>query len=156
MVEHVGAEKLPAYFRHAWTLLRPGGLILNHGISFVSPQPSRRGQTFFDRYVFPDGDLVPLSTITRAAEASGLEVRDVDSLREHYVLTLRHWLENLEDRHEEIRRVADETTYRVWRLYMSAAIHQFAIGRTTVYQLLASKPTRSASDWPLTRADWYS
>jgi cyclopropane-fatty-acyl-phospholipid synthase len=156
MVEHVGAEKLLEYFQHAWTLLKPGGLFLNHGISFTSPQPLRRGPTFFDRYVFPDGELVPLSMITQAMEASRLEILDVEGLREHYVLTLRHWLRNLEGRQDEIRRLTDETTFRVWRLYISAAMQQFAVGRTTLYQLLASKPTFTATEQPLTRADWYT
>jgi cyclopropane-fatty-acyl-phospholipid synthase len=156
MVEHVGSDKLLEYFQHAWRLLRPGGVFLNQGISFTSLQPLRRGPTFFDRYVFPDGELVPLSTTTRAVEASGLEIIDVEGLREHYVLTLQHWLKNLESRREEIRAVVDETTYRVWRLYLSAAIRQFAVGRTTLYQLLASKPAYAANEQPLTRADWYA
>ena len=155
MFEHVGEAKLPEYFGRAWTLLRPGGAFLNHGIAFTRPQPVRRGPTFFDRYVFPDGELVALSATLRAAESGGFEVRDVESLREHYALTLRHWLARLEERHAEARRVADEVAYRVWRLYMALAVHQFTSGRTTIYQTLLSKPDRGASGLPLTRADWY-
>lgn len=156
MFEHVGERLLPEYFRRAWKLLRPGGLFLNHGIAFTQPRPMPRGPTFFDRYVFPDGELVTLSSMLRAAETSAFEVRDVESLREHYRLTLRHWISRLEDRRDEVRRIVDEVTYRVWRLYMAAAAHQFATGRTTLYQTLLCKPDCGAAGLPLTRSDWYT
>jgi cyclopropane-fatty-acyl-phospholipid synthase len=156
MFEHVGEAMLAEYFRRAWRLLRPGGLFLNHGIAFSCPQPRRREPSFFDHYVFPDGELVPLSTTVRAAEAGGFEVRDVENLREHYRLTLQHWLARLEAQHQRILRITDEVAYRIWRLYLAAAAHQFAIGRTTVYQTLLSKPHKGESGLPLTRAAWYS
>jgi cyclopropane-fatty-acyl-phospholipid synthase len=118
MFEHVGEALLPEYFRRAWDLLRPGGVFLNHGIAH-SATYRRRGPSFVDRYVFPDGDLVPISTSLRAAELSGFELRDVESLREHYALTLHHWVQRLEAHREEARRVTDDTTYRIWRLYNS-------------------------------------
>jgi cyclopropane-fatty-acyl-phospholipid synthase len=156
MVEHVGEDMLSEYFRCAWRLLRPGGVFLNHGIAFSFSQRQFRGPSFFDRHVFPDGELVPLSVTLRAAEASGFEVRDIEGLREHYRLTLQHWLAGLEAQYERARALPDEVTYRVWRLYMAAAAHQFATGRTTIYQTLLSKPRGGDSDLPLTRADWYS
>jgi cyclopropane-fatty-acyl-phospholipid synthase len=155
MFEHVGERMLPEFFRRGWTLLRPGGVFLNHGIAFSAPQPPSRGPTFFHHYVFPDGELVPLSTTLRAAETSGFEVRDVESLREHYVLTLRHWISRLETAHHDAQRLTDEVTYRIWRLYMGAAVHQFVTGRATLYQVLLSKTVRGAAELPLTRADWY-
>ena len=120
MFEHVGEGKLREYFRRAWCSLRPGGMFLNHGIGFCGPRPKRRRPTFFDRYVFPDGELVPLSTALLAAEASGFEVLDVESLRAHYILTLQHWLSRLESQREAVKEITDEVTYRVrayiWRL----------------------------------------
>jgi len=154
MFEHVGEVSLREYFRWAWRLLRPGGAFLNHGIAFTQRQPQRHG-TFFDRYVFPDGELVALSSMLLAAESSGFEVRDVEGLREHYEITLKHWLARLEQRREDVLRLTDEVTYRVWRLYMALASHQFASGRTTIYQTLLSKQNQGASDMPLTRSDWY-
>jgi cyclopropane-fatty-acyl-phospholipid synthase len=155
MFEHVGERMLPEYFRRVWMLLRPGGVFLNHGIAFSAPQPPFRDPTFFHHYVFPDGELLPLSTTLRAAETSGFEVRDVESLREHYVLTLRHWISRLEASHDDARRITDEATYRVWRLYLGAAVHQFVSGRATLYQVLLSKTVRGVAELPLTRADWY-
>jgi cyclopropane-fatty-acyl-phospholipid synthase len=156
MFEHVGEAMLPEYFRRALTLLRPGGVFLNHGIAFARPQPVRRGPTFFDRYVFPDGELVALSDTLRAAETCGFEVRDVESLREHYEKTLRHWITRLEERRDDARRLTNEVTYRVWRLYMALAAQQFATGRTTLYQTLLCKPAAGVSGFPLTRSDWYA
>jgi hypothetical protein len=101
--------------------------------------PVRRGPTFISRYVFPDGELVPISTTVRAAESGGFEVRDVESLREHYALTLKHWVRRLEEHASEARRITDETIYRVWRLYISGSAHGFKTGRLSVYQTLLSK-----------------
>jgi len=154
MFEHVGEALLPEYFGRAWNLLRPGGVFLNHGIAY-SATYRRRGPSFTDRYVFPDGEMVPISTSLRAAELSGFEVRDVESLREHYALTLHHWVRRLEAHAEEARRITDETTYRIWRLYMAGAAHGFRSGRLNVYQTLLAKPLQGRSGLPLTREDWY-
>ncbi len=157
MFEHVGAARLPDYFRRAWRLLRPGGAFLNHGIASSRSVPPRRGPSFVDRYVFPDGELVPVSATLAAAEESGLEVRDVESLREHYVLTLRHWARRLVANRDRALLAAGETAYRVWRLYLAGSAYGFRIGRTSVFQALLSKPAdRGASGLPLTRADWYA
>jgi cyclopropane-fatty-acyl-phospholipid synthase len=156
MFEHVGEARLPEYFLRAHRLLRQGGVFLNHGISRNPNTPVRRGPTFVNRYVFPDGELVPVGTTVGAAEGRGFEVRDVESLREHYALTLGHWVRRLEARADEARRITDETTYRVWRLYMSGSAHGFRTGRLNVYQTLLSKPDSGESGLPLTRADWYA
>jgi len=154
MFEHVGEQVLPEYFRRAWDLLRPGGVFLNHGIAY-SATYRRQGASFTDRYVFPDGELLPISTSLRAAELSGFEVRDVESLREHYALTLHHWVRRLEAHAEEARRITDDTAYRTWRLYMAGAAHGFRSGRLSVYQTLLVKPLHGQSGLPLTREDWY-
>jgi cyclopropane-fatty-acyl-phospholipid synthase len=154
MFEHVGEELLPEYFRLACSLLRPGGVFLNHGIAY-SANYRRRGPSFTDGYVFPDSELLPISTSLRAAELSGFEVRDVESLREHYALTLHHWVRRLEARAEEARRITNDTTYRIWRLYMAGAAHGFRIGRLNIYQALLARSLHGKSGLPLTREDWY-
>ena len=154
MFEHVGEDLLPEYFRRTWDLLRPGGVFLNHGIA-CSATFRRRGPSFTDRYVFPDADLVPINTSLQAAELSGFEVRDVESLREHYALTLHHWVKRLEAHAGEACRITDNTTYRIWRLYMAGAAHGFRTGRLNVYQTLLGRPLHGCSGLPLTREDWY-
>jgi cyclopropane-fatty-acyl-phospholipid synthase len=154
MVEHVGARKLPEYFAAVWRALRAGGVFLNHGIGCRDEDPGAMGP-FMERYVFPDSQLVPLHVTAREAERIGFHVRDVESLREHYALTLRHWVRRLEAAHEHIVTLVGEGTYRIWRLYMSACAHGFRTGWYDVYQTLLSKPRDGHSDLPLTRADWY-
>jgi len=105
--------------------------------------------------VFPDGELVPINTSLRVAEQSGFEVRDVESLREHYALTLQQWVRRLEAHAEEARRLTDDTTFRIWRLYMAASAHGFRSNRINLYQVLLAKPLHGESGMPLTRADWY-
>lgn len=128
MIEHVGRAMLPTYFRHIWHLLRPGGVFLNHGITSNAATPTHQGLAFTRRYVFPNGELAPISTTLRAAEESGFEVRDVESLREHFVLTQRHWIRRLEDHASEARSFADDVTYRIWRLCMAGAAHELQAG----------------------------
>lgn len=155
MFEHVGGKMLPVYFRQAHALLRPGGVFLNHGVALSGWMKKPRGQAFSERYVFPDGELKPIHVTLKAAEQAGLEVRDVESLREHYVLTLQNWVRRLEARADEARRLTDETTYRIWRIYMAGSADGFRCARGNIYQTLLVKPDRGVSGLPLTRADWY-
>jgi cyclopropane-fatty-acyl-phospholipid synthase len=165
MFEHVGRARLPTYFSQAYRLTRPGGLFLNHGIVTLSSHPAplrmlesslSRRTSFIQRYVFPDGELVPPADVLRLAEAAGFETRDLESLREHYALTLRRWVERLEEHHVEAARMAGETTYRVWRLYMSGSARAFATARIGVIQTLFSRNDGAGlSRLPLTRNDVY-
>jgi len=112
--------------------------------------------SFVWQYVFPDGELVPLHDALMFAAGAGFETRDVESWREHYARTLRHWVARLEVQRDAARRVVDERTYRVWQLYLAAAAHAFDTARVSVYQtLLARRDAQGVSDLPLTREDWY-
>jgi len=156
MFEHVGAVMLPVYFQKAYSLLKPGSVFLNHGIASRATDEPEKGPTFSDTYVFPDGELVPINVTLHAAEESGFEVRDVESLREHYALTLRQWVQRLEAHHDTALKFVDEPTYRVWRLFMSGSAHGFTDGRLNLYQSLLVKPAENGdSRLPLTRRDWY-
>jgi cyclopropane-fatty-acyl-phospholipid synthase len=156
MFEHVGEARLPTYFRQAWRLLRPGGAFLNHGIALAGGERMTPGPTFLKRYVFPDGELVPLNVTVRAAEEAGFEARDVESLREHYAKTLRCWIERLKARAAEARAITDDVTCRVWRLYMAGSADGFDTGEFNLYQTLLCKPDHGRSGFPATRADWYA
>ncbi|MGH7660288.1 MAG: class I SAM-dependent methyltransferase [Vulcanimicrobiaceae bacterium] len=157
MVEHVGRSQLQTYFRSALKALRPGGFFLNHGIADQSPQ--RRGYRsagFMARYVFPDGELVPIWNMLQFAEQLGFEVRDVENLREHYARTLRDWVTNLERNRETAIAATDERTYRIWRLYMGGSAQGFARGRMGLFQSLLAKPDPERRvPLPATRRDLY-
>ena len=159
MAEHVGREQLPDYFAAAHRALKPRGVFLNQAIAEdivtrAGNLDSRR-RSFIENYVFPDGDIPPLPIMLRAAERSGFEIRDVENLREHYALTLRHWLRRLEANHDEALSFVDEATYRVWRLYIAGSAHGFQSGRIAVHQtLLAKLDPAGQTKLPLTRDDW--
>ncbi len=156
MFEHVGLANLPRYLACAWGALRPGGLFLNHGITHDEEGWNKTVSTeFINRYVFPDGELDCISNIQLGMERAGFEIHDVEGLRQHYALTLRHWVARLEANKTAALREVDEATYRVWRLYMAACALDFEEGSLGLYQILASKP--EAGEWavPLTRADVY-
>ena len=168
MVEHVGLSHLPVYFASAFRALKAGGLFLNHGIvSLGEARPKSIGEkifrkfwkadAFIDTYVFPDGKLTASADVVAAAEASGFEVRDVESLREHYAMTLRHWVKSLEEKSREAQAIVGNHTYRVWRLYMSASANSFATAAINIIQTLLAKPDSAGrSNIPLTRDDIYS
>jgi cyclopropane-fatty-acyl-phospholipid synthase len=155
MVEHVGENKLPEYFRTAFSLLKPGGAFLNHGIGRAGNREKPSEPTFTDIHVFPDGELVPIAAMLRAAEDAGFEVRDVENLREHYFLTLGHWLRRLEAGEQQARQIVGEVKYRIWRLYLAGSAFYFQSGKLDVYQSLLIKTDRGRCPLPLTRADWY-
>jgi cyclopropane-fatty-acyl-phospholipid synthase len=155
MVEHVGEKKLPEYFAQAWRMLRPGGLFLNHGIAHPPTFHSNPRRSFSQAYVFPDGNPASIDVETHCAELAGFEVRDIESLREHYAMTLRHWVRRLEAHRDEAIRLTDEPTYRTWRLFMSASAHGFETGQYNIYQSLLLKPDQGKSRLPLTRRDLY-
>ncbi len=147
MFEHVGRANLPAYFGAAFDALRPGGLFLNHGIAAarpadppIGPDLRPRVSRFVERYVFPDGELVPVEDAVAAARAAGFEVIDVQSLRAHYALTLAAWVARLEANWPEAVATAGEEVARTWRLYMSAARLGFERGDLDVCQLLLARP----------------
>jgi cyclopropane-fatty-acyl-phospholipid synthase len=155
MFEHVGLSQLDLYFRRLRTLLRPGGLLLNHGIG---RPPGRRPllprRTFVNRYVFPDGELHEVGAVVSRIQAAGFEVRHLESLREHYPLTLRRWVQNLEDSWDEAVAEAGSARARIWRLYMAGSALGFEAGRLQVHQVLAVRPDRGASGLPLRPAAW--
>lgn len=154
MFEHVGLKNLPTYFGIARRLLRPGGAMLNHGIARASSAPAP-SDSFISRYVFPDGRLVTLPQAVDAAEKQGLEVRDVENLREHYELTLRRWVEGLRANEDALLRLVPRLTYRIWLLYMAGCAAAFQRGDIGIYQVLLSRPDKGVSGMPLTREDWY-
>ncbi len=154
MVEHVGLENLREYFKIAYKLLKPGGLFLNHGIgrAFHSPTPK---DSFIHKYVFPNGELVPLHQTIACAEEAGFEVRDVENLREHYAQTLRLWVSALQRNVKEILSIVPETTYRIWLLYMAGSAVAFDRGDIFVDQVLLRRVDRNTSAMPGTREGWY-
>jgi cyclopropane-fatty-acyl-phospholipid synthase len=139
MYEHVGAEQLDAYAQTLARLVRPGGLVLNHGISRLASAAPAGEKSLIQRYVFPDGEIQPLADVIAALQRAGLETRDAESLREHYTLTLRRWLANLEaDSNAVIDEIGAERR-RVWQLYMTGSALAFEDADLSIYQVLAAR-----------------
>ena len=157
MAEHVGTEQYRRYAGLLYGLLAPGGRLLNHQIARRPSAPGERYRTspFITAYVFPDGDLSPVGETVSLLEQAGFEIRDVESLREHYALTLRAWVDNLESDWVRATGLTTMGRARVWRLYMAASALAFEENRIGVNQVLAVRTTvDGASGLPATRAVW--
>lgn len=163
MAEHVGRRKMPEYFRTAYAVLKPGGLMMNHAIA-AGDRPSglpgwlrlAASGNFNQKYVFPDGELLPLWETLRYAEEAHFEVRDVENLREHYARTLSAWSHNLEARRDEARALVGEERFRLWRLYLAACVNYFREGHLNIFQSLLAKPdAQGQAGVPLSRGDVY-
>jgi cyclopropane-fatty-acyl-phospholipid synthase len=156
MSEHVGGTQLRAYSQTLMDLLRPGGRLLNHAIASVRPLPPASNQPgFIDRYIFPDGEVLTLSTTLDALEQVGFEVRDVEALREHYALTLRAWVNNLRSSWLEAQQLVSPSRARTWLLYLAAGALAFEHGNLTINQVVAVRQDeQGASNLPFTRGQW--
>ena len=157
MAEHVGSVRYAEYTGILHRLLVPGGRLLNHQIG-RRPEPDEEAyhvDEFIDRYVFPDGELAPVGRTVSQLEEAGFEVRDVEAIREHYALTLRHWVGNLERSWPQAVRLTSPGRARVWRLYMAACALSFERNRIGVNPVLAVRtPESGASGLPLRTRDW--
>ncbi len=164
MFEHVGLTQLGTYFRRCHELLAPRGRLLNHAISSPAHRGAmthrrfarrRLGKDFTDRYVFPDGELHEVGTVVSAIQSAGFEARHLESLREHYALTLRCWVRNLEHRWEDAQREAGVGRARVWRLYMAGSAVGFEDGGLSLHQVLGVRNGDDGlSAMPRTRDAW--
>jgi cyclopropane-fatty-acyl-phospholipid synthase len=159
MFEHVGVKRFPRYFGKIRQLLRPGGLVLNHGITHNPLGARSLGSgigDFVEEYVFPGGELTHVSKVIESMAAHGLEAFDAEALREHYAKTLWHWTERLEANAEAARREVGEERYRVWRIYLAGSAHAFDRGWLSLWQVLAGRPLPDGGlPHPLTREDVY-
>ncbi|MDF9749333.1 cyclopropane-fatty-acyl-phospholipid synthase family protein [Arthrobacter sp. ES3-54] len=152
MSEHVGREQIQHYASQLHGLLRPGGRLLNHAISWNAGRTAADPDSFIPRYVFPDGEMLSLSDMVAALESAHLEVLDIEALRRHYALTLRAWVRNLEEHWDEAVRFAGVGRALVWRLYMAASALGFEDGLTGVNQVLVQRP--GGAEPPLRRSSW--
>ncbi|MEQ1882025.1 MAG: cyclopropane-fatty-acyl-phospholipid synthase family protein [Burkholderiales bacterium] len=159
MFEHVGRRNLPEYFRKIYGLLKPGGLVMNHGITTNSIEDADLGNgigDFVEEYVFPGGELVHVARILSDMSDQGLETWDAECLRPHYARTLWEWVRRLEERQEDARRIVGEKLYRTWRIYMAGSAHAFERGWISIFQILAARPPADGViPYPLTRQHLY-
>jgi len=154
MFEHIGVDNFPLYFGIVKKLLNPGGLFLNHGITNDTGWQDTPVIRFMNRYVFPDGELARISQVITAMEDANFEIIDVEGLRRHYALTLRHWVQALENRREQAIELVGEPTYRLRRLYMAGCAYYFEQGSSGVFQVLVGHAHQPLVV-PLQRQDLY-
>ena len=160
MFEHVGVRRFPDYFGKICRVLKPGGLVLNHGITLNRAGAQRLGSgisDFVEDYVFPGGQLTHVAQVIDGMAREGLEPIDAESLREHYAMTLWQWVARLESHAEAARAEVGDERYRVWRIYMAGSAHAFDRGWLSLWQVVAGKPDPDGRlPRPLTREYMYA
>ncbi|MEP6723188.1 MAG: class I SAM-dependent methyltransferase [Variovorax sp.] len=161
MFEHVGAANMPAYFAKINSLLVPGGMVMNHGITAGQLDSTQLGNgmgDFIEKYIFPGGELLHVTHVLREMAAAGLEMVDTENLRPHYARTLWHWSDTLEAKLDEalavLQRTAGQTgraerILRAYRLYLAGSAMSFEQGWISLYQMLAIKPDGSKATGPV-------
>ncbi|MEK6247108.1 MAG: cyclopropane-fatty-acyl-phospholipid synthase family protein, partial [Planctomycetales bacterium] len=161
MSEHIGIRKLPTFLGKIYECLKPGGAYLHHSITLRPGDPWPVWVDFCLKYVFPNGQLQSIVQTVDSAAKVGFEVRDVESLREHYALTLQHWVRRLDANREAILNWTDEVGFRIFQIYLCGAISAFRSGECNLHQFLLVRPDHSRPEQylaglPLTRSDWYT
>ena len=151
LTEHIGASNYPAYFAFLKSRLNPGGRLLNHCITRTDTrQRTTYKNGFINRYIFPDGELVPVGKLVVPMEDAGFEVRHEENLREHYALTLMHWSRNLEEHWDEAVADVGLGKARVWKLYLAASRLGFERNMIQLHQVLLANPDEHGqADIPL-------
>ena len=153
MGEHVGKDNYPLFLSRLHELVRPGGRVLIQQMSRGAKHPG--GGPFIERYIAPDMHMRPLHETVGLVERAGFEVRDVHVLREHYVRTIRAWLDSFERRYDEVVELVGPEHARVWRLYLAGGALAFEQNRMGVDQILAVRTAASGvSQMPATRSGW--
>lgn len=157
MFEHVGYANLPLYFHKLYQCVRPGGLVLNHGITARHTHSGHAGGEFIERYVFPHGEIPHLALAISSLSDAGLEVVDVEGLRLHYARTLGFWSASLEAKLPEAAKLVDEKSLRIWRVYLAGCAYAFKHGWIALHQILAARPDSNGGlELPWSRRDIYS
>jgi cyclopropane-fatty-acyl-phospholipid synthase len=152
--ENIHPGQLPEYFQRTFSFLMPGGVFLTSTLASLTAGPNSPAWEL-EQHVQHGVELPSLDTVLGETESAGFEIRDVENLREHYALTLTHWLGNLERNAERGRQIAGDTIYFAWRTHMAESVNAIRAGRAGFYQVLLSKPKRGSTGFPLTRKDWY-
>jgi cyclopropane-fatty-acyl-phospholipid synthase len=158
MFEHVGVQHLPSYFEKINSLLAPGGVVMNHGITttdVTGRSTPYGGGEFIDQYVFPHGELAHLSAVVKAMQQGGLEVRDVENLRRHYARTCALWTDNFENRFEAIGQLTDARRQRIWHVYLAGCAYAFAHDWISLYQIVGAKAGEDPGQIPWSRRYMY-
>ncbi|WP_332879072.1 cyclopropane-fatty-acyl-phospholipid synthase family protein [Massilia sp. S19_KUP03_FR1] len=159
MFEHVGLQYLDAYFTRVQALLAPGGVVMNQGITRTRAENGATpycGGDFIDEYVFPQGELVHLSSVVKAMQVGGLEVRDVENLRRHYARTCMLWNENFERNATSIAFMTDPRRFRIWRLYLAGCAYAFQHDWISLYQVVCGKAGQSPEQMAWSRRGMYT
>ena len=155
LLEHIGVPNYADYFEFLSGKLRPGGVMVNHCITYPDNHRTRRG-TFIDRYIFPDGELTGSGTVIRKMQDHGFEVFHEENLRFDYMRTLRKWCENLQDNWDKAVELVGEPTAKLWGMYMAGSEWGFEHNVVQLHQVVGIKLDDAGSRAGVPERRWWN
>lgn len=161
MFEHIGIDNHDRHFIHMKSLMANGGRYLHQAsvrraiLNVANFRKETPYMGIIRRFIFPGGEMDHIGMTATNLERHGFEIHDIEPMRMHFHLTLKHWVENLWANREEARRIAGWPRTRLWLLYLSMCCRSFERGVINVFQTVATKRVNGPSEMPLTRAQWF-
>ncbi len=147
MLEHVGKRDFPVLGNVINRCLKSHGRGLIHTIGRNVPGPMN---AWVERRIFPGAYPPTIKEMMDIFEPGCLSVLDVENLRLHYAITLRHWRERFESHREQIEDMMDEEFVKAWRLYLSGSIAAFDLGELQLFQVVFARSSNNELPWSRT------
>jgi cyclopropane-fatty-acyl-phospholipid synthase len=135
MIEAVGEEHWPSYFKTVHDRLKPGGTAAIQAITISEQdfEDYRARPDFIQRFIFPGGMLLTKKAMQEQGDKAGLVLENVDTFRLSYAKTLRLWRERFLERWQVVKGLGySEEFRRKWTYYLSYCEAGFAEGSIDV------------------------
>ncbi|BBF41880.1 cyclopropane-fatty-acyl-phospholipid synthase [Lachnospiraceae bacterium KM106-2] len=150
MIEHVGREHYPLFFKQVDHVLKEEGIFVLH---YISAMKETKGDAWIRKYIFPGGVIPSLREIVWQIGEMGYHITDIESLRLHYYKTLLCWYHNFNEHRDEVAKKFDERFLRMWQLYLATCAASFHNGNIDLHQIVMTKGI--VNELPLTREYLY-
>ncbi len=135
MMEHVGPKNLKRFFDVCDERLADDGIMLHHMIG--SNESKSHIDPWFDRYIFPGGNLPSIAQIAAAVEQRWV-IEDIQNFGPDYDRTLLAWHANVAGAWSDLPNY-DERFRRMWDYYLLGSAGSFRARHIQLWQVVFRK-----------------